>query len=37
MINLGMIKTGSPMDDHFATPTTSAVCAHQKSFALREH
>src|SRR4051812_10107521 len=37
MINLGLIKTGSPMDDHFAKPTTSAVCAHQESFTVREH
>jgi hypothetical protein len=37
MINLGTINTGSTMVDHFAKPTTSAVCAHQKSFAVREH
>ena len=37
MINLGMIKRGSTMVDHFAKPTNSAVSAHQQNgFKVRE-
>ena len=35
-MNLGMVKRGSTMVDHFAQPTDSAASAHKDGFEVRE-